>query len=668
MPTKAYIYLLPLMVCLVIPKAAMAEESEESEESEDEAEELQAPPEPPEPREWMEMGHGIRYGVGNTVIAVASRQPRVVYIGTDVGFVFRSTDGGVTWDETRLLPDDRPLLQVPLMNAWAIPFPNNGLIDPHCPPADEETLGSLGGRYSPHGARMFGLPGMTGWSVNAPSASEASHYGMDCLGGSGARVETEDPGNLMALYFSGVAAQVGRVNHLDVCPSDSTIAFAATNFGVFRTRDMGMTWDRIFIGSSANENRVRYVHCHPENSSNVYIATAQGLRISADGGDSWDRPTGNLGNWGSNFVTTHPTDRRRLLVGTGIGAYETTTGAEETQIFIADQPSPDARIVQFARATSDENIMYMGTLDAGFYTHDGGQTWHRMGEFLMGHYWVRALEVDPNDPMHAYILQYDRLYETFDGGATVEEAFLGYTDLMWTTLDPNEPGAVWLLGYSQVWKHDRVRPERVRDTPLARRAGQALRQDPGLDEVTETAFRIGQIDMESVERTRRRIRRSALLPRLAVVGWGNAIIGNRGVRGDVGLAYISDYLNYDCSYFYNPVFCGFSGNFYTATTGDRGNIPYYGAFIVMTWPLGRAVMDERLTGRMWVDIQRMRERVLYMMYDYWADRHRLLRHLARGTTTPLEELAYISRLEETTAVIDGLTGGLLNGPFGDGWN
>jgi hypothetical protein len=80
-------------------------------------------------------------------------------------------------------------------------------------------------------------------------------------------------------------------------------------------------------------------------------------------------------------------------------------------------------------------------------------------------------------------------------------------------------------------------------------------------------------------------------------------------------------------------------------------------------------MDERATGRLWQDVFSMRERVMYTVYDYWTDRRRLLEYLASGRATREEEPAFALRLEEMSAVLDGLTDGVVGGPFGElsGW-
>lgn len=644
-----------LLVALLFPATVLAEEGEA--------------PQRPEDRDWIEVGHGIRFGIGNTVVSISHRQPSVTYVGTDVGYIYRSLDGGVTWDEIRLLPDDRPLLNVPLMNLAAIPFPNDGLMDLFRAPLDSNMFERPFGH---HGPMAPGSAGQVGYNNASPlryhSPSVMPHSSSYSLGGSGARVETEDPGNLMALYFSGIAAQPGRVNWLEICPTDPTVAFAATNFGAFRTRDLGITWDRVFIGSSATENMVRGVHCHPENENIIFLATAQGMRVSRDGGDQWDRPSGNLGNWGVNFITTHPIDRRRLLVGTGLGAYETVTGDEEETLYLADEPAPEVRLVTVVRGTSDPNILYVGTWDGASYSRDGGETWTRMSEFLLGHYPIYALTVDPRDPMHIYVQTPYHIFESVDGGETLEELMVGYTDLKFSLLDPRDPDVLWLVGYSQVWRYQPPEPEpRGPPSEAARQAREALARDPGLDRTLEEALTRAELDQESIADHRRDIRRSALVPTLDIVGWANIISGvTRYHTFNFGPSHFAYVYNLPCFMIEAAgATCdiAYRGIDYSPGPVDRFDIWNYGVFFVLSWPFPRAVLDERTTGRMWLDILSMRDRLMYMIYDYWTDRHRLLGYLARGGNSFLEEQGYIMRLEETSAVLDGLTDGLIGGPF-----
>jgi photosystem II stability/assembly factor-like uncharacterized protein len=622
-------------------------------------------------RDWVEVGHGIRFGLGNTAMAMSHRDPRVVYVGTEVGYVYRSLDGGVTWDEVRLLPDDLPLLNVPLMDLLAIPFPNDGLLDSFVAPLEPSMFRRPFGSHGPMAPMSGGTVAYPSASIgfSSPSELESSYsYSLVDVGDEASRVETEDPGNLMALYFSGIAPQPGRVNWLETCPTDPTVAFAATSFGAYRTRDMGITWDRVFIGSSEGENQVHSVCCNPTNENLVVIATTEGLRFSRDGGDQWERPTGNLGSWATYFVTSHPLDPRRLLVGTDLGAYATVAGDVEETLYLADQPAPEVRNVTVIRGTSDPLVMYVGTFDGASYTHDGGRTWTRMAELLLGHYRIRSIAVDPRDPMHAYIETDYHMFETRDGGATLSEIMTGYTDFKFAMLDPLDPDVLWAVGYSQVWRYQP--PERAgrgARSEIATLARAALRRDPGLDRTIDAALERAGLDQDSIRAHRRDIRRSAFVPTVDLIGWGSYVSGATDQNlFNARLSSIDYFYDLGCL----PYEMVGAGCFYgsgTLATLVRQNIDlgHFGVFMVLSWPFGRSVMDERTTGRIWLDVLRMRDLVMYTVYDYWTDRSRVLGSLARGGNTTLEEYAYVMRLEEMTAVLDGLTDGLLGGPFGE---
>jgi photosystem II stability/assembly factor-like uncharacterized protein len=630
----------------------------------------------PDGRRWVEVGHGLRWGIKATHIDASADDPQLIYVGTEVGYVFRSLDGGVTWDELRLLPDDVPLVDVSMINLSVLWVPNNGLVDDYVAPIPEGAYRRPGSR----GRRRPGVwqedmlslaPYFSGMQTFYFTSAEEDFTRTYALGGATARVEVEDPGNLMASFFRGVSAQPGKVNWIDICPTNTSVAFAGTNFGAFRTRDKGLTWDRVYIGSDIWENQVTNVHCHPEDDNMIFIVTQSGLRYSEDGGDKWRRPASNLGIWPGYFVTTHPLDRNTLLVGTNLGGYTTTIGSDTQEtIFLQDTPHPLVRNVTMIRGTTDPNIYYATTRDGGCYSHDGGETWERMGEFLIGRYYTWMVHVDPRDPLHAYIMTDWHVYETRDGGVTLIELLPSWNELFASFIDPRDPDRLWLMGMSQVWVYEHPRQVPARPSATSRRAAGAMRVDPGYQAVLDRIMERAGIDDASVAGHMRRIRYSALFPTLNFVGWGYYGRGSLEVGGPgVPNRYTHYWASAPCSRRFaggNEInFCRYRSARFEFLLGSPYRQYNFGAFVVLSWPLGRALMDERLTGRMWIDIFRMRERIMYNIVDYWADRRRLLEYLAAGTATPAEEQAYLLRLAEMSAVLDALSDGFIGGPFGD---
>jgi photosystem II stability/assembly factor-like uncharacterized protein len=629
----------------------------------------------PDGRRWVEMGHGLRWGIKASHVDVSAEDPQLIYVGTEVGYVFRSIDGGVTWDELRLLPDDVPLVDVSMINLSMLWVPNDGLVDDYVAPIpqggyrrpDNRGRGRPGAWDSDVLSLGAGFSGMTTpfWALQ-----EEGYTQTYALGGADARVEVEDPANLMASFFRGVSAQIGKVNWLEICPTNTDISFAGTNYGVFRTTDRGLTWDRVYIGSDIWENQIRCVHCHPEDENKVFISTAAGVRYSVDGGLEWTRPPSNVGIWPGFYVTTHPLDYDVVLVGTDLGAYKTSIGSDTQEpLFLQDTPSPLVRIVTMIKGTTDPNIYYATTLDGASYSHDGGETWHRLGEFLIGRYKAWSVQVDPRNPLHAYIMTDWHVFETKDGGRSIVELWPTWSELFAATIDPLDPERFWLLGMSQLWAYEKPRPAPARPSALAQRARAALARDPGYPAVVERVMEQAGIDDATTRQYMRRIRYSAFLPAVNLVGWMYHGAGNLAILGP-GLPKMYSPIggNPACgpavgANDYN--FCHFSSNPYNFLAHSPYDQTNYGAFVVLSWPVGRVLWDERMTGRIWLDMFRMRDRLITNIALYWNDRRRLLDYLAAGTATPAEEQAYQLRLAEMTAVMDALSGGFLGGPFGD---
>jgi photosystem II stability/assembly factor-like uncharacterized protein len=617
--------------------------------------------------------------VSNTTVALSGEDPPLVYVGTDVGFVYRSTDGGVTWDEVRLLPDDRPLLGVSMIDLGVLRLPNDGLLDPLIAGTPPWTYG----RFDAPGGAAAHRPDVVSHDVTFPNMmtshvtqNERGHSGGYAMVGPDARIEAEDPGNLMANYFRSVAAQPGQVNWISICQSQPEIAFAATNFGAFRTRDRGITWDRVFVGTDLDENIVRCAHCDPENPDRVYLATEEGLRISENNGDVWRRASALIGIWPSHHVTTHPNDRDVVLVGSLVGAFATTPAGDRQTLMYKDRfPSTVMRKIRFVRPTRDPDTVYYGGYDGGWHSHDGGWSLARTAGNLFNHYPMRAISVHPDNPDHVYFQSNWHVFESRDGGATLTEILASFTELKFSRLAPNDADTLWLVGKTQLWRYEPQRPPRQRGlSAQARRARQALLRDPGHQVLEDLIMRQAGIDDQSIQQHLRRVRLSHLLPTVNVVGW---FYRNSGAMGVGGVGFPQMYTRYfsvnDCDRYWNHVFtgaadqnhCKYEWNIYAFTLGSPFARNNGGAFAILSWPLGRVVANEQGTGRVWQDIRQMRDRVMDTVYLYWSDRRRLLEYLAHGNNTAAEERAYELRLEEMSAVLDALSGGSVGGAYGD---
>jgi photosystem II stability/assembly factor-like uncharacterized protein len=101
------------------------------------------------------------------------------------------------------------------------------------------------------------------------------------------------------------------VNRLLVDPTDERLVLAATNTGIFRSTDGGMSWANVYGSAS----RVQHLIAHPNNFS-IQFATQNGFGVlkSTDRGINWTRSSQGLGGGARYELAIAPSDPNRIYV------------------------------------------------------------------------------------------------------------------------------------------------------------------------------------------------------------------------------------------------------------------------------------------------------------------------------------------------------------------
>jgi photosystem II stability/assembly factor-like uncharacterized protein len=238
-----------------------------------------------------------------------ARTPQLLFAGTAAGALWRSGDGGMSWEPAGAGLPERKI--------WAI------AADPHAPAgalyagidgghlfhsddggaswhelAGLRALPSSNDWWGPFGPAIFhtilpvaGQPGRlyAGLSVVGVLASEDNGATWRDVTGSIPRMPNEREG----------AAKLADIHKLALHPRDPNRLYATTHYGTFRSDDGAESWESIGVGLPFEMTRplalhprepdTLYVICH-EDTPDAYLPVIRGQLIvytSRDGGRSW---------------------------------------------------------------------------------------------------------------------------------------------------------------------------------------------------------------------------------------------------------------------------------------------------------------------------------------------------------------------------------------------
>jgi photosystem II stability/assembly factor-like uncharacterized protein len=604
---------------------------------------------PPPRRVWREVSHGLRHGTNHELIEVGGADGRLILIGDDAGYIYRTADGGETWMETRLTPDEDSLFTIPLPRLEEIVLPNLDLFD-------AATLVRASG------------PSRTSRHSDVDDEEEEGDQRGDEEGGGNASLEprdrSEDPGDLLAGW--GDTSDEPWVNWITTCETDDLRAYAATDEGLYRSDDGGLVWFRVFVGANDPENEVLSVVCDDEDADRVYIGTRVGFFSSADAGVSWTRPRSWTGNFATCYMELDAANDGRIYVGTYGGAYVTDDLQDFADVWFPIAGSPDARWI--CAIVSTEQHLYLGSGDGGVVSHDGGLTFEPMAPGFLDRSAIGMMMADPRDDAHVYILTDEIFWETRDAGRTAVPLLTRQATgaLTTFTLDPNDPDRVLLLTERQllVLEPERPRPPPRAADPVAGAARRALASSPPLGDVLDAVLGRTGLDRRTVLAKRDAARSRNALPHLSIVAGLGSARRNRRLSG-LGTIGVADWI-YDaandsasCRLAIRSPSCWLAEQNRDLFVADGSRRITWGVGVLLSWNLSLLAFDRAETNSIWIDVMDVQQEVVHTVADYWFERARVLRELAGAAHTAEGTRALTLRAAEMTAALDAMTGGML---------
>jgi photosystem II stability/assembly factor-like uncharacterized protein len=258
-----------------------------------------------EVNQWTSLGPE---GSDVLTISIEPTNPLTLYIGTDGGGVFRSTNRGGNWTAINTG------LKATYVPAMAID------------PTNTTTL------YASAAGRVYkSANGGSNWTEINPG-----------LTGTGITALAIDPVNTMTLYagtWSGVyksynggtnwtkistSLAEGYVNTLAIDPVTTNTIYVGTDDGIFNSTNGGTDWTDISIGQAVGN--VNTLAIDPVTTNKIYVGTDGGMFKSIDGGTNWTAINTGLTGTYVGAIAIDPVTTNTIYASVDDEVYKSTDG------------------------------------------------------------------------------------------------------------------------------------------------------------------------------------------------------------------------------------------------------------------------------------------------------------------------------------------------------
>lgn len=617
----------------------------------------------------------LRFGTRGTTLfdfALSKKDSNVLYLGSKMGFVFGTDDGGTTWKEGRLISrrspffgsirpsiapsgapfsaqgnlnglQSRGFLKNSLSDSFSFPYKttNYQLLD--FQPDDPVYWSGLRSSFFPQtGDQKVRDSSGGGGGGDAARLGVGLKMSAKRLGGLLRKRKKKPAGMNLQLLLTMRGSEPTGVRRLAIHPENPNIAFAATQMGLYRTVDGGYSWLNAYPGRNLSERDCYFVIFHPTESNRIFLGTGQGLLVSNDGGMKFNRVSGTqLSSVRTLWLEFHPSNPQIIYAGSNVGAFRTDDGGENWRWIFFETLQAANYITSIAVDPNDADRVTLGTYDGLFRTRDGGVTWDRSGPLLFTSIAVDRVIADPLDSNHVIVMTYYRVWETFDWGETWQSMYLDDGEFSPRSIqfDPGDPTVFWLLT-----SHELFRVRKASSVDLEVIGEDVVRaiykREPRLSTVMDAVFRHFGVHRGERSALRRKGQTRWILPRVNVFS---------GVMN-----------SYDSANLKPTYLTGLSfQNNHVLTRKIGKDQPYAG--VMLNWDLKSLIfdMEELSFGRVFAKSNGAYNSLKFETNRLFEERKRLIAKMVfEKAGSRMEDEARKLRLNELTSHLNALSGGL----------
>lgn len=459
------------------------------------------------------------------------------------------------------------------------------------------------------------------------------------IGSSNAVLKTEDAGKTYRSILSVKGREKG-INFLSFGPQGNTFLYAATGNGLFYSPDEGRSWRRIFKGKDYWENISTVVAVMP---GCIYLGTKKGLFISRDAGRSWHKQTGKLAASGIMAIACDKSRPDYIYVSCVDGVFKTENAGQSWERIFSAHPTENGQEPQEILDDRDEaerfsgiryivmdrvnrDYLYLATSKGVYQSKDSGLTWQLLSDYGLLDRDVKFLLILPDLTLcaatKAGIFRYEQ--------ERWVELSLGLVAQDIRALDFDGQGNLYVASDKGLFKASvRFYDSGAKTSELSF----YYKNEPAINEVQAAAIKYAEVTPEKILAWREQARKKGFLPKVSI-----------GVDRDT-----SELWHWE------------SGS--TTKTGDdilvRGK-EVVGWDVSLTWDLGEVIWNDAQTS---IDVRsrlmvQLRGDILDEVTKLYFERLRVKMESDGLSIIDTKKRAEKElRLQELTAMLDGLTGG-----------
>ena len=397
--------------------------------------------------------------VGDIVAAPAD--PLTLWAAAGVNGVFRSTDGGATWDKANngVTPYVRDLAVTKVGSTVGLYAVSTSSFTPM---VWRSTDG--GTTWTSSGA---GLEGTWPSDVAAPPSDLTTVY---CVTRYDGVFKSTDGGSSFAPINAGLPIPLPTLSTLSVDPVSPAILYLGINQsnpgGVYKSTDAGATWSASNTGIESA--RIRHIVVDPVTPSTLYVTAASSDRLykSTDSGATWaPAATGLTPGQTPRALAIDPSTPTTLYVAVFPGIFRSLDGAANwNDLGVPLQGASVGALLVEAPAVAPlapeggTPLLWAGTAYGVLRSTDGGTTWPESNSGLEAYY--SYVISDPSQPATVYASDLGSgMVKTTDGGATWARINNGLTSVSFSmylldesVIAPTNPQVLYLGDVTEVYR------------------------------------------------------------------------------------------------------------------------------------------------------------------------------------------------------------------------